>query len=73
MQRASYAAFGVFDGTEINEAFFEGHRGHCSLKGSVMIELESVLNPEDGVLLVCGIGETYGRVDNRQTLLPSRL
>eukprot|EP00210_Caulerpa_lentillifera_P001097 g1058.t1 len=57
-QRFGYAMFGVLDGTELNQSFFEN--------------LEEVANPDQDIIVVCGPGGNLYPDDASGRILPSR-
>lgn len=57
-RRMSFAAFGVFDGTEINDDFLD--------------EVAAVVSKEDPVILVCGMGGTLDKTTYFENGTPTR-
>ncbi|GMH40204.1 hypothetical protein BSKO_08108 [Bryopsis sp. KO-2023] len=57
-RRMSFAAFGVFDGTEMNEEFLE--------------EVADVASKEDPIILVCGMGGSLDKTSYFENGTPTR-
>jgi len=64
--------FGILEGTELNQSFFESIPLRSGELKRAFSEVEEVVGQEEGLILVCGLGGTLRAGLDQSIITPSR-